>query len=160
MYMVLPIMRRVVATLLLVLWAFSGWAQGQGPDYEAWHSVANRAEDAVSAARASDAAFSSLRAEVVQWRTELQAQLSANDNRLQTLRDQIASLGPVPQEGATEATAITARRAELNAQLERLNTPRRTAEEAFSRANGIIVEIDGIGRSTRPIGCLRCVTYR
>ena len=44
MYMVLPIMRRVVATLLLVLWAFSGWAQGQGPDYEAWHSVANRAE--------------------------------------------------------------------------------------------------------------------
>ena len=144
MYMVLPIMRRVVATLLLVLWAFSGWAQGQGPDYEAWHSVANRAEDAVSAARASDAAFSSLRAEVVQWRTELQAQLSANDNRLQTLRDQIASLGPVPQEGATEATAITARRAELNAQLERLNTPRRTAEEAFSRANGIIVEIDGI----------------
>ena len=99
MYMVLPIMRRVVATLLLVLWAFSGWAQGQGPDYEAWHSVANRAENAVSAARASDVAFTGLRAEVVEWRREFQVQLSANENRLNTLRDQIASLGPVPGRG-------------------------------------------------------------
>ena len=144
MYMVLPIMRRVVATLLLVLWAFSGWAQGQGPDYEAWHSVANRAENAVSAARASDVAFTGLRAEVVEWRREFQVQLSANENRLNTLRDQIASLGPAPEEGISEPAEIAARRVELNAQLERLSTPRRTAEEAFSRSNGIIAEIDGI----------------
>ena len=86
------------------------------------------------------------RAEVADWRLQFQNQLNANDSRLQTLRDQIAALGPAPEEGQVEATEIASRRSELNAQLERLSTPRRTAEEAFSRANGVIAEIDGILR--------------
>lgn len=140
------LLRRGLAALLLVFWATLATAQATIPDYSAWQSVAQRAEAAVERAQASDAAFSDLRAEIADWRLQFQAQLSANDNRIQTLRDQIVALGPAPEEGASEAQEIADRRAELTAQLERLTTPRRTAEEAFSRANGVITEIDGILR--------------
>ncbi|WP_299288018.1 DUF3772 domain-containing protein [uncultured Tateyamaria sp.] len=139
-------MVRLCAALVFGLWAVLALAQSDTPDYEAWRDVAPRAEAAVEAAEASDAALIELRSEVAMWRQQFQTQLNANDSRLQTLREQIASLGPAPEEGAEEATEIAARRAELNAQLERLSTPRRTAEEAFSRANGIITEIDDILR--------------
>ncbi|WP_299147778.1 DUF3772 domain-containing protein [uncultured Tateyamaria sp.] len=139
-------MVRLCAALFFGLWAVQALAQSDTPDYEAWREVAPRAEAAVEAAQASDAALSELRSEVAMWRQQFQTQLSANDSRLQTLREQIVSLGPAPEEGAEEATQIAARRAELNAQLERLSTPRRTAEEAFSRANGVIAEIDDILR--------------
>lgn len=129
-----------------ILWTSIAVAQTAAPDYGDWQLTATRAERAVEAARASDQAFETLRAEVAGWRQQFQTQLSANDSRLQTLRDQIAALGPAPEEGAEEVAEIAARRAELNAQLERLSTPRRSAEEAFSRANGIITEIDEILR--------------
>ncbi|MEO0633316.1 MAG: DUF3772 domain-containing protein, partial [Pseudomonadota bacterium] len=137
---------RAFAGAVLLCWAVLAAAQDTGPDYAAWSEVAGRAEAAVEAARASDAALANLRAEVVNWRTQFQNQLDANASRIQTLNDQIAALGPAPEEGATEPDEIAARRAELTAQLERLSTPRRTAEEAFSRANGIVGEIDEILR--------------
>ncbi|MEM8693125.1 MAG: DUF3772 domain-containing protein [Pseudomonadota bacterium] len=121
--------------------------QSGPPDYEAWENVASRAEAAIERASASDEAFSRLRAEINGWRSQFQAQLNANDSRIGTLREQIAALGPAPEEGQDEAAEIAARRAELNEQLNRLTTPRRTAEEAFSRANGIISEIDTIIRT-------------
>ena len=137
---------RGVFTLVLTCFlALAALAQDAGgPDFDAWQSVATRAERAVTAARASDEAFGNLRAEIVDWRGRFQAQLTANAGRISTLNEQLAALGPPPEEGATEATEIADRRAALNAQLERLNTPRRTAEEAFSRANGIVGEIDEI----------------
>lgn len=139
-------LRAAVLSVCLALLATFSVAQVEGPDYERWQNTATRAEQAVEAARASDQAFEVLRAEVANWRQQFQNQLNANDSRLQTLRDQIAALGPAPDEGLDEATEIADRRAELNAQLERLSTPRRTAEEAFSRANGVITEIDDILR--------------
>lgn len=147
-------LRAVCAAFFLVLAgvAFPGGVLAQqgtatAPDYTAWEQVATRAETAVGNARASDQAFGNLRAEIADWRTRFQAQLSANDSRLQTIRDQIASLGPAPAEGETEASEIAQRRSELTEQLTRLTTPRRTAEEAFSRANGVIAEIDEILRT-------------
>ncbi|WP_299196310.1 DUF3772 domain-containing protein [uncultured Tateyamaria sp.] len=139
-------LRAAVLSVCLALLATLAVAQADGPDYDRWQNTATRAEQAVEAARASDQAFEILRAEVAGWRQQFQNQLSANDSRLQTLRDQIAALGPAPEDGQDEATEIADRRAELNAQLERLSTPRRTAEEAFSRANGVITEIDDILR--------------
>ncbi|WP_147104853.1 DUF3772 domain-containing protein [Tateyamaria sp. syn59] len=144
--MIIAWMRTALLTLCLVLFASFAAAQGNGPDYGAWESTATRAERAVEIAEASDQAFETLRSEIADWRVQFQNQLNANDSRLQTLREQIAALGPAPEEGQDEATEIANRRAELNTQLERLSTPRRTAEEAFSRANGIITEIDGILR--------------
>lgn len=139
----------VRTVLALCVWLISSvalWAQDAPIDYAKWQSVANLAEAAIEAGRASDEAFNNLRDEVAGWRQQVQTQLNSNDSRLNTLNEQIATLGPPPEEGTTEAPEIAERRAELNAQLERLSTPRRTAEEAFSRANGIISEIDGIVR--------------
>ncbi|WP_299614538.1 DUF3772 domain-containing protein [uncultured Tateyamaria sp.] len=142
----LAFVRAALLSLCFAVFATCTTAQNAGPDYASWQTAASRAEDAVETARASDRALETLRAEVADWRLQFQNQLNANDSRLQTLRDQIAALGPAPEEGQDEASEIANRRAELNAQLERLSTPRRTAEEAFSRANGIITEIDEILR--------------
>ncbi|MCR8826618.1 DUF3772 domain-containing protein [Pseudosulfitobacter koreensis] len=128
--------------------AMAQQAAANAPDYSQWELLANRAEEAVGSAEASDNALTSLRTQVADWRAQFQTLLSANDPRLTTLRDQLAALGPPPAEGeAEEAPEIAQRRAELNEQLTRLTTPRRTAEEAFSRANGIISEIDSILRA-------------
>jgi potassium efflux system protein len=138
--------RQCLAGLVFLFWATIGAAQSAAPDYEQWQSVAERAEMAVETAAASDAAFNVVRSEIAGWREQFQAQFSVNDSRILTLREQIAALGPVPEDPTTEADEIVARRAELNAQIQRLTTPQRTAEEAFSRANGIIAEIDRIIR--------------
>ena len=140
---------RILTTAFVVIaLAISSVAQtADGPDYDAWDIVAERAEAAVEAGRASDQALANLREEVVGWRESFQDQLTANQSRLNTISEQIEALGPVPEEGEVEAQEIAARRAALNEQERRLSTPRLTAEEAFSRANGVITEIDLIIRS-------------
>ncbi|MEO0939866.1 MAG: DUF3772 domain-containing protein [Pseudomonadota bacterium] len=153
-------MRRLLALIALTLAlalpvaaqdiATGGFVNASGasaPDYAAWEQVATRAEAAVEAGRASNDALRALRTEVSDWRSQFQAQLTVNDSRIATIREQIAALGPVPEDGTEEAPEIAARRAELNEQLTRLSTPRRTAEEALSRAGGIISEIDAIIRA-------------
>ncbi|MEL6608912.1 MAG: DUF3772 domain-containing protein [Pseudomonadota bacterium] len=139
-------MFRFIAAALIWLTLAAGAAAQTTPDYTAWEDVATRAEAAVEAARASDDAFAVLRAEVAEWRAEFQDAQNVNATRLETLRGQLAALGDAPAEGESEATEVAARRAELTDQIQRLEAPRRTAEEAFSRANGIIGEIDQIVR--------------
>jgi len=138
--------RGLLAVVAIVFWAGIAVAQASAPDYSEWQSVATRAENAVEDTLASDPVFSALREEIAGWREQFQAQLSANDSRINTLREQLAALGPAPGEGEAEAAAIAERRTELNMQIQRLTTPQRTAEEAFSRANGVIAEIDQILR--------------
>lgn len=116
-----------------------------GPDYAAWQETASRAENAIEAGRASNVALEDLRAEVVSWREAFLAAQSSNGNRIGTIRTQIEALGTLP-EGATEPDEIAARRSELTEQLARLQAPVLAAEEAFTRANGIISEIDRIIR--------------
>ncbi|MDP5347912.1 MAG: DUF3772 domain-containing protein, partial [Paracoccaceae bacterium] len=114
-------------------------------DYAAWQETASRAENAIEAGRASNVALEDLRAEVVSWREAFLAAQSSNGNRIGTIRTQIEALGTLP-EGATEPDEIAARRSELTEQLARLQAPVLAAEEAFTRANGIISEIDRIIR--------------
>lgn len=116
------------------------------PDYAEWEKTAQRAEAAIEASRASNAAFEQLRTELVDWRAKFLASQTANASRIQTLRQQIEALGPVPAEGDSEPEEIAARRVELNAQLARLRAPAITAEEAYTRADGLIREIDQIIR--------------
>ncbi|MEO9898741.1 MAG: DUF3772 domain-containing protein, partial [Paracoccaceae bacterium] len=125
------ILARVCATAFVVIAiAVSSFAQeSEGPDYDAWDIVAQRAEAAVEAGRASDQALDSLRKEIVGWRESFQEQLTANQSRLNTINEQIESLGPVPEEGEVEALEISERRAALSEQERRLSTPRLTAEE-------------------------------
>ena len=153
---------RVLALLLalvlgLVIWAGPQGAAAQGtpqpaaqdspagPDYGTWQDTATRAEDAIETGRASNVALEELRAEIVGWREAFLSAQSTNGTRLSTLRTQIEALGPVPENGE-ESEEIAARRAELNSQLSRLQAPVLAADEAFTRANGIISEIDRIIR--------------
>ena len=116
------------------------------PDYVAWEKVASRAETALQDRRASNTALEGLRNELVKWRDQfLQAQ-DINKDRIATLKNQISALGPAPEQGGVEPAELTARRTELQAQLAALEAPGRRAEEAYSRAAGLIREIDAIFR--------------
>nr|WP_275981974.1 DUF3772 domain-containing protein [Frigidibacter sp. ROC022] len=112
-----------------------------------WEKLAKRAETALEDGLASTAAFEVLRADLVVWRAKFQEAQTTNESRIATLKAQISALGPAPAEGATEATEIATRRAELTAQLSRLEAPRIAADEAYSRADSLISEIDALIRS-------------
>ncbi len=149
---------RLVARLLLILCLAAGAAALPAPgafaqngtavaiDYDAWEAVAQRAEEALAAGRASTAALEDLRGEIVTWRERLLAAQDVNAARIETLRRQIDALGPVPEEGATEAEEIADRRRSLNEQLAQAQAPVRAAEEAFRRADGIVRQIDALIR--------------
>ncbi|MFE3837188.1 DUF3772 domain-containing protein [Pseudogemmobacter sonorensis] len=115
-------------------------------DYQVWEDTAARAEAALADNRITSAQLDALRAEIALWRTELSSALSANSARIATVREQIAALGPAPEEGQTEAAEIATKRLELADLLGRLQAPGLAADEAYRRADGLIREIDRILR--------------
>ncbi|RBI85811.1 DUF3772 domain-containing protein [Rhodosalinus halophilus] len=140
-----------LAAIVLSFWLVVGAALAQTtaepPDYEEWGRIAERAEQVVERGQASEDALEQLRAQIAQWRDRFLAAQSQNATRIQTLENQLEALGPPPEEGAEEPPEIAERRAELRARLESLRAPVRNAEEAFTRANGLIDEIDEIIRT-------------
>ncbi|WP_300030455.1 DUF3772 domain-containing protein [uncultured Roseobacter sp.] len=143
------ILLRILLPLCLALWACAAAAQGtiaeDNPIYPFWDNFASQAEERVANANDSNDEFEELRARIAEFRAEFSTRRSANAERIATLKAQIEALGPVPESGE-EPEDIASRRAELNAQLETLSAPVRVADEAFSRANGLIGEIDTIIR--------------
>ena len=136
---------RALFLALLLAMPVASLAQTTTPDYESWQEVAQRAEIAVENGRASTSALEALRSQIAAYREEfLQAQ-SQNQARISTLESQIEALG-TPAEGVEEEKSIADRRTELNEQLQKLKSPVVAAEEAFSRANGVIAEIDTLIR--------------
>lgn len=117
------------------------------PDYKAWETLAKRAEGDLAEARASNGAFESLRSELATWREGFLAAQSINQTRIDTLAEQIASLGPLPEEEQVEAAEIAQRRKELATQMSELTAPRAAAVEAYSHADGLIREIDTLLRT-------------
>ena len=113
-----------------------------GPDYAAWDVVATRAEAALSAGRASDQALLDLRRELVDWRSQFDAAVSQSDLRVSTLKAQIATLGPAPEDGESEPAVLTERRAALEQQLAEAEAPLKAAQEARARADTLIRAID------------------
>ena len=141
-----PLLTVLAAALLAaVLWTGAALAQAV-VDYDAWETTADRAEEVIEAARASDGAFEDLRSEIARYREAFLAAQSENQQRIATLQSQITALGPVPGEGETEPAELADRRAALTEQLARLRAPVVRAEEAYTRANGLIGEIDQIIR--------------
>jgi potassium efflux system protein len=116
-------------------------------DYTSWERTAERAESVVTNGVAINSALEVLRNDVAGWRTLFLNAQDTNSARIGTVQGQLDALGPSPVEGETESKDIAERRAALNTQLETLRAPRIRAEEAFSRANGLISEIDKIIRT-------------
>ncbi|MGL4311566.1 MAG: DUF3772 domain-containing protein [Paracoccaceae bacterium] len=137
----------IVAALLAALTALfvaAPLAAQDAPavDYTLWERDAAQGEALLEQNRVTVAALEAMRTRIVDWRTRLQEAQSANESRIETVRSQIAALGPAPAEGATEAEEIATRRRALNEQLSRLQAPGLNAVEAYSRAESIVRQID------------------
>ena len=116
-------------------------------DYGAWTRLATKTDALAADPATTNAALDARRTEIVAYRERFSAGQQVNAIRIQTVRDQIEALGPAPKEGDTEADDIAARRKDLNRQLSDLQAPALAAEEAYSRADGLIREIDGVMRA-------------
>ncbi len=112
----------------------------------AWEQTAKRAEEAINAGRASTAALEELRGQLVEWRDKFQAAQNTNKSAIETLQAQIAALGPKPEDGE-EAPEIALQRKELEQRLAQLQAPVKSAEVAYSQADGLIRGIDQIIRA-------------
>ena len=115
-------------------------------NYDDWDRLARRAEAMIAGGVASGLLLEQQRAQIADWRAAFLAAEGSNATRISTLRGQIAALGPAPAEGATEAEEIALRRKELTEQLVRIQAPILAAEEAYSRADGLVGEIDRLLR--------------
>ncbi|MCX8507384.1 MAG: DUF3772 domain-containing protein, partial [Rhodobacteraceae bacterium] len=89
------------------------------------------------------------------WRKSFDAAKAENSPQIETLKSQIAALGPLPEKGVAEAPEIAQRRRELTEALTRLQAPGLAAVEAFSRAEGIIHQVDALIRDRQAKELLR-----
>ena len=140
---------RFLAILALTLWAGLSAAQGRGTDQidvSDWEALSSRAEAALDAGRASDQALEDLRSEIANYRTRFGEARDENAARIRTLQSQLDALGPEPENGE-ESETIAASRAALEQRLEELRAPQVVAEAAFTRANGLVSEIDAMLRA-------------
>ncbi|MEM7733705.1 MAG: DUF3772 domain-containing protein [Pseudomonadota bacterium] len=153
-------MTRFVSRLLLLFWlllsplglilsapqeAHAQDSQITQEQTQVWQRLANRAEEAVAAGRASTPAFETLRSDLVRWREIFLDAQEANARSIATVQRQIDALGPVPEDGI-ESESITQERDALAEQMATLQAPVRSAQLAFSRADGLIRAIDTIVR--------------
>jgi len=138
----------VASGLVALLITLAGGVAAQDTDEQsaAWESLAVRAELVIEAARASSVALERLRSEIVDFREVFAGAREQNSERITTLTSQLEALGVVPDSGE-EPEDIASLRTSLSEQLDELRVPQVVAEEAHSRANGLIGEIDGIIRA-------------
>ena len=111
-------------------------------DYAAWAKMAERAEGVIEDRATPGQMLEQFRAQLVDWRAAFTVAQSANSARIGSLRSQIAALGAAPAQGTIEPAELADRRTELSDQLVRLQAPGIAADEAYSRADGLIREID------------------
>ncbi len=143
--------RLFLALFLVCITMLGGAAVAQLNDqqsayYQKWVETADLAEKEIEADRTSNAALENLRAEIHNYREDFNKARTANTDRIQTLDAQIKALGPAPEGDATEPEEIADLRTHLEKQLNSLQVPQIISEEAYSRANGLISEIDQLLR--------------
>ena len=134
------------ATFLFLLATSVVWAQSEPMDYDAWEQVATRAETAIEEGDTPTEELEALRSELSGYRDRLLGLQTAGDPRLSTLQSQLDALGAPPEDGA-EPDEISQRREELERQIAQLQAPLLRAQEAYSRADGLITAIDETIRS-------------
>lgn len=119
------------------------------PNLDAWAVLAERAEAAVDDPDSTNESLEALREQVVAYRAQFLEASGANASRIASLQEQLTLLGDAPTDGETtiEAPGITENRKELEAQLATLLAPVQVADTAFTRADGLVEEIDSIVRT-------------
>jgi len=131
---------------LLAIPAFGQQANTSALDFAKWETTATRAEGIIKNAEASSPALETLRTTLSDFRSQALEVQAANKARIDTLQSQIDALGPAPAKGETEAPEVAKRRKELSDQFATANAPVLAAQEAYTRADGMIGEIDAIIR--------------
>ncbi len=112
----------------------------------AWNRTADRAEQILAKAVASNGILEQLRAELADQRTQAFAIAEAGSISAQSLKAQLDALGPVPKEGETELAFIAEKRAALDLALAAAREPVVAARQAYSRADVLIAAIDRLIR--------------
>ena len=135
----------LVCLISMPFFAHAQTAPAEPPNYDLWQSVAGRAEAAVDSATDPNEVFEVLRVRITDFRAKFAAARTANKERIQSLQAQLAALGAVPESG-TEPADVATRRAELTRTLAEVQGPAQVAEAAYSRADGLVREIDKIIR--------------
>ncbi|MGV6839198.1 MAG: DUF3772 domain-containing protein [Planktomarina sp.] len=133
---------RVFVVMIAMIMAPASFAQTNGPDYAAWDLLAGNVESTLEDRTPSEVYLTQQRANVSEYRQSFAAAQTQNASKIEALQKQIEALGPPPEEGLSEPDEISARRAELQKQLDTLNAARARATEAFTRADAIIVQFD------------------
>lgn len=137
------------ALLLCLLLTGQGLAQDNLiEDFDRWTRLAEQAETAVDSENGDEQTLQALRSQIVNFRSQFEALSSQNAARIATLREQLEALGPRPEGEAaeTEASEVTAKRQDLQDQLNTLLLPVQRAEAEFVRANSLVRQIDDILR--------------
>lgn len=125
-----------------------------GPDYEAWEELATRVEGALESGNVRTQILEDLRLQLVEHRQQFLDAQDTNAATIQTVRDQLDTLVPEPEDGE-EPTDVATQRDELERRLSRLEAPVRTAELAQRRADGLISAIDEAIRARQTEELLR-----
>ena len=127
--------------------AGAGFAQSDNTEMvNAWVATATRAEEVLEADLASTAALEILRSELVSQRSEALGLEVVSQSNIVPLRAELDALGPPPEDGTVEPLEIAARRAALEADVVRESVPLLLAQAAYSRADGLIREINAVIR--------------
>ncbi|KUP91367.1 DUF3772 domain-containing protein [Tritonibacter horizontis] len=126
-----------------------------GDYYDEWQNTAERAEKVLDTRKASNGALETLRLDLTAYRQQFLTAGSQSADRIKTLRAQIDALGAVPEDETKEPEPenITKLRIELKRQLAELTAPQVLADLGYSRAQGLIAEIDKLirERATRKL---------
>ena len=105
---------RLCLALVFVALAPVVWAQSlTAEQYRVWSDTAERAEEAIAAGRASNAALEQLRSDLVGWREDFADGQNVNAAQIRTVQSRLSALGAPPADGETEPPEAAQRRAEL-----------------------------------------------
>ena len=134
--------------VVAIFMANTGFAQDDNAEMvDAWVATATRAEEVLETNLASTSALETLRAELLTQRSEALGLEVISQNNIVPLRTELDAFGPPPEEGMVEASEIAARRAEIEAEIVRESVPLLLAQAGYSRADGLIREINSLIRT-------------
>lgn len=148
-----PGLHRIAAALLaagLTVWLLASAAAAQDEQVSrpaaGWDAAASAADERIGDPATTTSELDALREGLVQLRGEAVEAEKAAQPAIDELQKRLDALGPPPPEGTTEPEDIAGLRRDLRDQLAVARGPQLEAQEAYSRADSLIGEIDRIVR--------------